>query len=190
MYLLSWTRKVGTFFMKYDLEFKLARVNEYLNKETVYCPPGLSRTSFMTKVKDWVYILDKKGIEGLKHQSSNKTWTPEEKMSLISMVLAGHSISTVARENFINSGLLYSWIKKYREKGYDGLKLNHQGRKPKVIKMTKKLNPPKISPSEYEELKLLRERNKYLEAENIYLKKLRALELKKQATQTKAKKQK
>ena len=33
----------------------------------------------------------------------------------------------------------------------------------------------KLTSSEQEELKLLRERNTYLEAENIYLKKLRAL---------------
>ena len=176
--------------MKYNYEFKLTRVQEYINKKKVYCPSGIDRENFMNHVRNWVYIYQHKGEEGLKHSNQQKQWTPEEKISLIAKVFAGDTISNVARKNFINPGQLHSWIKKYREKGYDGLKLDHRGRKPKVIKMTKKLTPPKITPSEYEELKMLRERNLYLEAENLYLKKLRALELKKQAAQTKAKKQK
>ena len=47
----------------------------------------------------------------------------------------------------------------------------------------------KLTPTEQEELKLLNERNKYLEAENLYLKKMRALELEKTANLAKAKKQ-
>ena len=48
----------------------------------------------------------------------------------------------------------------------------------------------KTSPTEEEELKLLRERNEYLEIENEYLKKLDALVAKREAKQHKAKKQK
>ena len=47
----------------------------------------------------------------------------------------------------------------------------------------------KPAQTEREELKLLRERNEYLEAENLYLKKLRALELAKTAKLAKARKQ-
>lgn len=178
------------FFMKYDYEFKLERVKEHLNGKQVYCPSGISRYCFMNHVRDWVYIYKHKGEEGLKHSNLQKQWTPEEKFNLITKVFAGDTVANVARQNFINNGQLFAWLKKYRENGYDGLKLDHRGRKPRVINMTRKIKVPKITPSEYEELKLLRERNLYLEAENLYLKKLRALELKKQAAQTKAKKQK
>ena len=51
-----------------------------------------------------------------------------------------------------------------------------------------KTKKSKISPTVKEELKLLRERNKYLEAEVEYLKKLNALELQKVIKQAKAKK--
>ena len=57
--------------------------------------------------------------------------------------------------------------------------------------MTKKKDKkPKLSASEQEELKLLRERNRFLEMENEYLKKLDALVSKREAAETKAKKQK
>ena len=48
----------------------------------------------------------------------------------------------------------------------------------------------KLTKSEKEELILLREKNKYLEMENEYLKKLDALVTKREAEETKAKKQK
>lgn len=48
----------------------------------------------------------------------------------------------------------------------------------------------KLTLSEKEELKLPRRRNEYLEAENAYLKKVRALAIEKMASSAKAEKQK
>ena len=48
----------------------------------------------------------------------------------------------------------------------------------------------KLTPSEREELEILRARNEYLEAENLYLKKLDALVTKREAAHPKAKRQK
>ena len=56
--------------------------------------------------------------------------------------------------------------------------------------MKKKTKKTKLSVSEKEELKLLRERNEYLEMENEYLKKLDALVSKREAAEARAKKQK
>ena len=58
--------------------------------------------------------------------------------------------------------------------------------------MTKPSNDKEINltKSELEELKLLRRRNEYLEAENAYLKKVRALAIEKMASSAKAKKPK
>ena len=59
-----------------------------------------------------------------------------------------------------------------------------------VIIREKKAKKARLSPSEREELKLLRERNEYLEMENEYLKKLDALVSKREAAEAKAKKRK
>lgn len=177
--------------MKYDWKFKLDCVLKYKKGIRDFVPNGISRRGFLSHVYEWVKSFDDLGIEGLKHSSFNKEWTMEQRFELVAKVLAGDSIANVAKNAHINSGLLYQWVKKYREKGMDGLKCLKKGRPSKegfsINIMPKKKN--KVTPTEQEELKLLRERNKYLEAENLYLKKLRALELEKTAKLAKAKKQ-
>ncbi len=148
-------------------------------------PAGIGRDTFLSHVRAWAKAFDDLGVEGLKHSPSNRGWTAEERFELVSKVLAGSSIKNVAKNAYINNGQLYRWVKQYREKGMDGLKLR-KGRKPTNTFMPKK--KAKLTPTEQEELKLLRERNKYLEAENLYLKKLRALELEKTAKLAKARK--
>ena len=80
--------------------------------------------------------------------------------------------------------------KEISRKRYGWFKSLKKGRPPKVGVSTDIMlkNIIKSTPTEQEELKLLRERNKYLEAENLYLKKLRALEFEKTAKLAKAKK--
>ena len=177
--------------MKYDLNFKLDCVLKYKEGRRDFVPAGISRDGFLTHVRTWVKIFDDFGIEGLKHSSTNKDWTVEQRFELVTKVIAGDSITNVAKNAHINQGMLYQWVKKYREKGMNGLKCLKKGRPPKggfsINVMPKK--KIKLTPTEKEELKLLRERNKYLEAENLYLKKLRALELEKTAKLAKAKKQ-
>jgi len=175
----------GYFFMKYDSEFKLDCVLKYKEGMRNFVPPGVSRGSFLAHVRAWVKAFDDFGVDGLKHGSFNKEWTAEQRFGLVAKVLAGDSIKNVAKNAHINPGQLYRWIRKYREKGMDGLQLR-KGRKPTETNMPKK--KAKLTPTEQEELKLLRERNRYLEAENLYLKKLRALELEKTAKLAKAKK--
>ena len=175
--------------MKYTLDFKLECINKYKNGTNI-CFNGTpqKRKHFMNQVRFWVKVYDDLGIDGLKHSCENKVWTPEERFSLVAKVLAGNSMQSVSNEAHINNGQLYSWVRKYRENGICGLECR-KGRKPKTLTMTSK-KKIKLSPSEKEELELLRERNKYLEAENAYLKKLDALVTKREAANPKAKKQK
>ena len=102
-------------------------------------------------------------------------------------VLAGRSIADVAREAHISSGQLCQWMRRYREKGVDGLECR-RGKPPKVPIMPKKKT--ELTPSEREELEILRARNEYLEAENEYLKKLDALVTEREAARPKARKRK
>ena len=176
--------------MKYSWEFKLECVNKYKNGEHINISgsPGF-HNNFMNHVRDWVATYDDLGIDGLKHSPTNKNWTPEKRFELVAKVLVGHPIASVAKNAHINSGLLCQWVRRYNEKGMDGLQCK-KGRPTKQFVMKKKTKKTKLSISEQEELKLLRERNEYLEMENEYLKKLDALVSKREAAEARAKKQK
>ena len=176
--------------MKYTLEFKFECIDKYKKGIHIDLPPNAKckeRDFFMHKVRDWNKLYDLHGIDGLKHNQFNHTWTKEGRFKLVAQVLTGKTISQVSFENKLKESVLSSWIRRYREKGIDGLELR-KGRKPKVPTMPKKKT--KLAPSEKEELELLRARNEYLEAENACLKKLDALVTKREAAHPKAKKQK
>lgn len=177
--------------MKYLWEFKLECVNKYKTGEYI-ATPGKTKDqhdAFIKQVKLWVKNYDDLGVDGLKHSSTNKDWTPEKRFELVAKVLAGNSIQSVAKNAHINPGQLYQWVRRYNEKGIDGLQCK-KGRPIKQLVMKKKTKKTKLSISEQEELKLLRERNEYLEMENEYLKKLDALVSKREAAEARAKKQK
>lgn len=176
--------------MKYSWEYKLECVNKYKNCEYITHPgTPKQRKHFMNHIRIWTKTYDMLGINGLKHSPTNKDWTPEKRFELVAKVLAGNSLQSVADNAYINSGQLYQWVKRYNEKGIDGLQCK-QGRPTKQFVMKKKIKKSKLSISEQEELKLLRERNEYLEMENEYLKKLDALVSKREAAEARAKKQK
>ena len=176
--------------MKYSWEFKLECVNKYKNGKYIVCPGTPNQHhGFMNHVREWVKNYDDLGIDGLKHSSTNKDWTPKKRFHLVAKVLAGNSITSVAQNAHINCGQLYQWVRRYNEKGMDGLQCK-KGRPTKHIVMKKKVKKSNLSVSEKEELKVLRERNEYLEMENEYLKKLDALVSKREAAEAKAKKQK
>ena len=176
--------------MKYSWEFKLECVNKYKNGEYITHPGAPNqRESFINHVRIWAKTYDMLGIDGLKHSPTNKDWTPEKRFELVAKVLAGHSIISVANNAHIDSGQLCRWVRRYNEKGMDGLQCK-KGRPTKRLVMKKKTKKTKLSISEQEELKLLRERNEYLEMENEYLKKLDALVSKREAAEARAKKQK
>lgn len=174
--------------MKYTLEFKLECIKKHKNSLQVNCPDGVNKTSFMNHVLSWEKAYDDLGVEGLIHKTSNKQWTPEERFELVAKVLAGNSIKSVARNAHINDGQLYQWVRKYSENGMDGLQCR-KGWKPNKIAMEKK-KKEKLTVSEKEELKLLREKVLFLEMENEYLKKLDTLVSKREAAEAKVKKQK
>ena len=148
--------------MKYSLEFKMECVQKYMKGE--YIPtPGKShnqRLSFLSHVRAWTKKYNDLGIDGLKHSNTNIEWTQEKRFELVAKVLAGNSIKSVAKSAHINDGQLYQWVKRYKEKGMDGLQLR-KGRKPKMPRRTKK-DSTKLTKSEKEELILLREKAKVI----------------------------
>ena len=176
--------------MKYTWKYKLECVNKHKNGEHIeFIGTSKERHNFMNQVRKRIKYYDDLGVDGLKHSSTNKDWTPLKRFDLVEKVLAGNSIMSVAKNAHINEGQLYQWVKRYNEKGLDGLQCK-KGRPTKQIVIKKKNKITKLSVSEQEELKNLRERNEYLEMENEYLKKLDALVSKREAAETRAKKQK
>ena len=174
--------------MKYSWEFKLDCVNKYKNGEYIPTPGKTKsqRDTFMHQVRAWAKAYEDLGVDGLKHSPTNMDWTPEERFALVAKVLAGNSIKSVAKDAHVDSGQLFKWVRRYDERGMEGL----QCRKGRPSMKEKKAKKARLSASEREELKLLRERNEYLEMENEYLKKLDALVSEREAAEAKAKRRK
>jgi transposase-like protein len=175
--------------MRYSHEYKLKCVDLYRQGRWPETPPGISEENFRITIRRWVRLEEANGSDVLKHKNFNKVWTPEEKMELISKVLAGSSNQSVALEAGIEPRLLYQWVRKYKEEGYNGLVNNKKGRPYKEPNMKGKTDPRPLTESEREELIRLRAENEYIKAENEVIKKRIALREEKWAAQLKAKKQ-
>jgi transposase-like protein len=145
--------------------------------------------NFHQMIRGWCRIEESCGPEALKHKSSNKVWTPEERYELVVKILAGQSIKDTAYKAGIEPGMLRQWVQKYKTKGYNGLVNIKKGRPSKVLEMKKESNPSPLTESEREELIRLRAEIEYIKAENEVIKKEIALRQEKWAAQLKAKKQ-
>ena len=130
---------------------------------------GLCPENIRKVIKQYEYF----GSRALEVHHKNKTYSPEEKMKLITRVQNGESISTVAYENMMSTGQLSNWIKKYKELGYNGLS-KPKGR-PKIMKPETKKTKQPYEDEKDKKIRELEERNAQLEMENDLLKKLRAL---------------
>lgn len=174
--------------MKYDFVFKLHCVELYRSGQWPETPEGIGQKNFRKRIVSWAKIVDIHGIDALKHPTTCRERTAEERYSLVARVLAGESQKSVAISAGIDSGLLSKWVQIYKIKGYDGLNLK-KGRPDKEYMMKKDSIPTELTPSEREELIRLRAETEYLKTENEAIKKLIALRREKEAAQLKAKKQ-
>ena len=176
-------------FMRYSYEFKRKCVEMYREGKYPDTPEGISTRRFHRTVRLWVRLEEAQGPDVLQHKNQNKIWQPEEKLELVSKVIAGNACEEVAITNGINSGQLYQWVQKYKTKGYNGLVDMKKGRPPKEPQMKKEIKPIPLTESEREELIRLRAENEYIKAENEVIKKEIALREEKEAARLKAKKQ-
>ena len=119
--------------MKYTFDEKLKAVRLYERCRTFDYPEGcISKAQkgiYAKQVKFWHSVYLAKGGEGLMHKTANSSYTPEQKLGMILPVLTGEkSLTRQAKDVCINQGTLYSWIKKYRQSGPEGLKCSKKGR--------------------------------------------------------------
>ena len=189
MYPLYWTPSKEGIFMRYSFEFKVECVDKYHQGLWPATPEGIKEHNFHQTIRKWVRMEDSLGIDALKHNNFNKEWTPEEKLKLVSRVLAGESFKRVAYSAGIEHSILRKWVTKYKTDGYNGLVEMKKGRPRKGNPMKKKISPLPLTESEREELIRLRAENEYIKAENEVIKKRIALRQEKEAARLKAKKQ-
>ncbi len=176
--------------MRYSYQFKRRAVKLYRQGKWPKTPEGIKPKCFHGKVRLWARIEEKLGPEALKHTGHNRKWTPEEKQELIFRVLAGEANKAVAISAGISDGMLYSWVRRYKMYGYEGLLAKKKGRRTKEPYMEKKRKEPlPLTESEREELIRLRAEVARMRAENEVIKKEIALREEKWAAQLKAKKQ-
>ena len=173
--------------MKYTFDEKLKAVRLYERCRTFDYPEGsISKAQkgiYAKQVKFWHSVYLAKGAEGLMHKTANSFYPPEQKREMIMPVLTGEkSLTQQAKDVCINSGQLYSWIKKYRQSGPEGLKCSKKGRPGKntMVTETKEGTEEAASPADYgKKIKDLEHQVALLEFELEYRKKLQALAEKK-----------
>ena len=179
--------------MKYSYEYKRKCVEMYRSGEWPETPDNVqNRENFRDMIRDWFRIEEEKGPEALRHKGTARKWLSEEKLELVTKVIAGASIKSVAIEAGINRGLLYQWVHRYKDSGYNGLINQKRGRPSKKPDMKKDVAniTKKLEETEYEELVRLRAENEYIKTEIEVLKKEIALREEKWDEQLKARKQK
>ena len=178
--------------MRYSYEYKRKCVELYREGRWLETPDGIKDPkNFREMIRRWARKEEANSPDVLRHKGQNKKWRSEERLELVSRVIAGGSVTSVAIDAGIDSGLLYRWVRKYKTEGYNGLVKMKPGRASKEPQM-KKLNynnPRKLEESEYEELVRLRAENAYIKAEIEVIKKEIALREEKEAARLKAKKQ-
>ena len=109
MYPLYWTTSKEGIFMRYSYEFKLMCVELYHSGSYPDIPEGLNPDTLKSYIRKWARLVDLHGPEVLKHKVFNRMWTPEEKLELVSKVIAGTPRTKVAIETGISSKSLYAF---------------------------------------------------------------------------------
>ena len=175
---------------KYQTEFKIKVVKEYLEEDIGY-KELTKKYSIPSKhtVRTWVNAYESQGYDGLKASRKKNNYSLDFKLNLVNLYLTGEmSYQSLANELKINNpSIITRWVKDFREKGIEGLKPKKRGRPSKMSKSPKKSKVTKIeststniSNSEKESLteaqlkekiKKLEERNYWLQLENDAIKK-------------------
>lgn len=174
---------------KYDLEFKLKVVEEYLSGSL-----GLNSLAkkyhlkSSNNIRKWVNAYETLGVEGLKRSRKSNSYTVDFKIKAITMYESSEkSYQAVANELGLNNpSLIAQWRQEYHEHGIEGLS-RRKGRPPLSKEDPGKKNSQ--APSKSEKITDLEQANKRIEEleyelkmqtiKNEYLEMLRSLRLQK-----------
>jgi transposase len=157
---------------KYSYEFKLSIVEEYIAGRNGYREISRQRGIQHGDLREWVASYKANGIEGLKKKFSH--YTAEFKL-LVLKHMWDNKLShreTIAVFDIRSRACLRHWENSYRSGGIQALEPLPKGRPKRMPDTGSKPPPPDEDKRSREELLAdLR----YLQMENAYLKKLKAL---------------
>ena len=180
--------------MKYTFDEKLKAVRLYEGYRTFDFPEGCiskaQKDSYAKQVKFWYAVYLAKGEEGLMHKTANSSYPPEQKLGMIMPVLTGEkSLTQQAKDVCINSGQLYSWVRRYRENGFEGLKCRMGGRPGKNMEHPEERRAAgnAVAAADDKKIKDLEHQVALLEFELEYRKKAHALAEKKRISEQRRK---
>lgn len=113
-------------------------------------------------------------------KTSKRVFPPERKYEVLCRYQKGESLNSLSIEYDIENVTILSWINRYEKDGYNGLIDKKKGRPPKMKKddnviKSEDSDKTKTESTDKAKIKLLEKKNKELEAEVAYLKKLNAL---------------
>ena len=170
----------GGYFMKYDIDFKIAVIAYYQQGHSALATAKRFNTDNKSVAK-WVNQYQTGGITAIKPKTSKTVYSSDLKYHvLMTMLTEVLSLSeTALRFNISSPALISVWRSAYACHGMLGLTAKAKGRK--AVKHPYLTDKPEHEKS-IEELK---RENEYLKAENAYLKKLDALLKEKSPTQKK-----
>ena len=182
----DWIRRYETFgtegfqykgYRKYSCEVKEAAVKDYLNGEgshsTICKKYGISSR---TQLRNWINVYNShrelrpsRGRGSDIYMTKGRNTTYEERVEIVSYCIENGNDYTATIEKYsVSYQQIYSWVRKYNEKGAEGL-LDKRGKRKPESEMTEleKLRA---------ENRMLEARNKRLELECAVLKKLEEIE--------------
>ena len=161
---------------KYTVELKLKAVKAYLKGEGSY--RDISRKfgiSHHDILRDWVLwynghreFKERTSAKGEIYMTKGRKSTQEERAKIVAFCIEHNYDYGLTVETYgVSYNQIYSWVRKYEEGGVDKLKDN-RGRSKPVEEMTEieKLKA---------EMKILEAKNRQLEIENEFIKKLQEL---------------
>ncbi|WP_341776212.1 transposase [Staphylococcus hyicus] len=153
---------------KYDLDFKLKVVNEYIDGLGGYNAIGKRHGINRSIVRTWYRAYSALGIKGLERKRSKTKYSLDDKIVILKWMRENNASLSITSAKFRinNPSLIASWMIAFNKYGIDGLTEKRKGR-PSM----KKKNDNK-SKNDY--VKNLEHENELLRAELAYIKKLKA----------------
>ena len=162
---ISWTDVTiyGGTFMLITRETKLEIVKKHLEDGVTLKALSEQYGIHTSNIKFYIALYRKHGESVFTNESRNKVYTREFKLQVIKRYMNGNeSMRTIAVDlGFTDPGMVRDWVNKYKAGGEDAIQASTR-RKNYLLHEERQ---DKIASDE------LKERIKYLEAENEYLKK-------------------
>ena len=169
---------------KYNFEFKLQVVNEYLRGDAGYWTLSKRYGIDTHVIRRWVSSFKQFGEDGLRRSRGNKSYTFEFKLHVVELYLTSElSYQQLALQvGMTDPARITRWVLDYRAAGPEALKPKKKGRKrtmdkEKIIREIEEGD----SDEQKELLKQLQEENLRLRIENAFLKESRRLRLEEEA---------